>query len=57
MIVTEKYLQAYAEKLIKTGSFNAAFTKAVWMAFKDGLEAERTPLPRDTMPPKWSKTE
>lgn len=30
---------AFAEKLKRTGSMDAAFTKAVWLAFKAGIEA------------------
>ena len=31
-------LKVFSEKLDRTGSFDQAFTKAVWMAYKQGIE-------------------
>lgn len=36
MITTEYLKQLFADKLAKTGSVDAAFTKAVWVAYKQG---------------------
>lgn len=37
MINIEQLRAAYAEKLTRTGSMDAAFVKAVWLAYKAGL--------------------
>lgn len=41
MILTEQLKQAFNEKLAKTGSLDAAFTKAVWLAYNAGLKDGR----------------
>jgi hypothetical protein len=38
MITIQELNKIYIEKLIKTGSYDAAFTKATWIAFKAGIE-------------------
>lgn len=39
MIDVAELQKQYTEKLHSTGSFDAAFKKAVWAAFKAGVEA------------------
>ena len=41
MITTDELLRIYAEKLLKTGSSDDAFKKAVWVAYKEGCKDER----------------
>ena len=41
---------AFAEKLTKTGSLDAAFLKAVWLAYKAGL-ADATKEPENEQAP------
>ena len=45
VIGVEIIRQAYLDKLAKTGSFDAAFTKAIWTSFlagyAAGIEAEK----------------
>jgi hypothetical protein len=38
MIGVEELKQIYIDKLIKTGSFDAAFTKVVWIAYLEGIK-------------------
>jgi hypothetical protein len=38
MIGIEELKEIYIEKLIKTGSMDAAFTKVVWIAYLKGIE-------------------
>jgi hypothetical protein len=38
MITVSKLVAIFTEKLVKTGSFDAAFTKAVWVAYKEGVK-------------------
>ena len=38
MIGIEELKQLYIEKLLKTGSFDAAFTKVVWISYLKGIE-------------------
>jgi len=38
MITIQELNKIYIEKLIKTGSYDAAFTKATWIAYKAGIE-------------------
>jgi len=38
MITVQELNKVYIEKLIKTGSHDAAFTKATWIAYKAGIE-------------------
>ena len=37
-ILVPNLLKIFSEKLDRTGSFDAAFTKAVWIAYKQGIE-------------------
>lgn len=37
MINIEQLREAFTEKLTRTGSMDAAFVKAVWLAYKAGL--------------------
>lgn len=37
MITTQELKTIFAEKLLKTGSFDEALTKAVWIAYKQGI--------------------
>ena len=37
MINIDQLRAAFAEKLTRTGSMDAAFVKAVWLAYKAGL--------------------
>lgn len=37
MVTIEQLQQVFAEKLLATGSFDAAFMKAVWIAYKQGI--------------------
>lgn len=37
MILVADLRQVFADKLAKTGSLDAALTKAVWVAYKQGL--------------------
>lgn len=41
MMNVETCREAFAEKLKATGDMDAAFVKAVWVAFKAGIAAER----------------
>lgn len=41
MILTEQLIKAFNEKIAKTGSLDAAFTKAVWLAYNAGLKDGR----------------
>jgi hypothetical protein len=41
MINTEQLKQLFQEKLAATGSMDAAFTKAVWVAYTSGFEDGR----------------
>jgi hypothetical protein len=41
MISVDILLKVFAEKLIATDSFDAAFKKAVWVAYKEGCKDER----------------
>ena len=45
MINIETLREAFAEKLTRTGSFDAAFTKAVWLAYCAGLADAGKPAP------------
>jgi hypothetical protein len=38
VIAVDELLQIFSEKLLKTGSFDRAFTKAVWISYKKGIE-------------------
>ena len=38
MITTDELLQIFSEKLLKTGSFDDAFKKSHWIAFKEGVK-------------------
>ena len=38
MITVGELRKVFSEKLERTGSFDAAFTKAVWVAFQDGMK-------------------
>lgn len=38
MIDTAYLKQIFNEKLAQTGSFDDAFTKAVWVAFQEGIK-------------------
>ena len=40
-ILVPDLLKIFSEKLDRTGSFDDAFTKAMWMAYKQGIEDER----------------
>ena len=42
MIDVAELRRLYADKLMATGSHDAAFTKAVWVAFKAGIAAGRS---------------
>jgi hypothetical protein len=46
MIQTEQLKQIFQDKLAATGSMDAAFTKAVWVAYKAGLDDGRKPITR-----------
>lgn len=37
MITKEELTKIYQDKLAKTGSFDEAFLKAIWCAYKAGL--------------------
>lgn len=50
MISIEQLSQVYAEKLIQTGDHQAAFRKAVWVAYKQGVADEHVGLPQTTEP-------
>lgn len=41
MIDVAQLRKVYADKLEATGSFDQAFTKAVWVAFKLGIESTK----------------
>lgn len=41
MILTDVLKRQFTEKLHKTGSFDEAFTKAVWAAYLHGIEEGR----------------
>lgn len=47
MINVEALRTAYAEKLAATGSMDAAFTKAVWLAYKAGLADAAKSVPQE----------
>ena len=38
MITTDELLKIFSEKLLKTGSFDKAFLKVTWTAYKKGIE-------------------
>jgi hypothetical protein len=38
MISTDHLLRIFSEKLLKTGSFDDAFKKSHWIAYKKGIE-------------------
>lgn len=38
MIDVKDLIEVFREKLLRTGSLDAAFTKAVWIAYKAGLK-------------------
>lgn len=38
MITTDELKKQFALKLTKTGSMDAALTKALWLAYKQGLK-------------------
>lgn len=38
MISTQQLKELFQEKLAETGSMDAAFTKAVWVAYTNGFE-------------------
>jgi hypothetical protein len=51
MINIETLREAFAEKLARTGSMDAAFTKAVWLAYKAGINDAAPPAEPDTPAP------
>lgn len=44
MINTDQLKQLFQEKLAATGSLDAAFTKAVWVAYTSGFDDGRAPF-------------
>lgn len=50
MISIEQIARVYAEKLIQTGDHQAAFRKAVWVAYKQGVADEHVGLPQTKEP-------
>jgi hypothetical protein len=52
VILTEDLILVFQEKLAKTGSLDAALTKALWVAYKAGVAEGRTPAPVDLTEPK-----
>jgi len=50
VISIEQLSQVYAEKLIQTGDHQAAFRKAVWVAYKQGVADEHVGLPQTSEP-------
>lgn len=44
MINTDQLKQLFQEKLAATGSMDAAFTKAVWVAYTAGFDDGRRPF-------------
>lgn len=54
MICVDSLLAVFQEKLKKTGSLDAALTKAVWDAYKQGLKDGKEAAPVDLAPPKWA---
>ena len=49
MIGMEELTKVFNDKLVKTGSLDAAFTKAVWVAFKKGYNIGYAASEQDTM--------
>lgn len=41
MVDVKELKTVFNDKLARTGSFDEAFTKAVWIAFNKGIEEER----------------
>lgn len=55
MIEISTLRTVFHEKLAATNSFDAAFTKAVWVAYKEGLKDGTTLAPIELAEPKWAK--
>ena len=51
----EELREIYADKLARTGSFDAAFKKACWESFKRGYKAGSTTPEVELQPPKWAR--
>ena len=49
MIGMEELTKVFNDKLVKTGSLDAAFTKAVWVAFKRGYNIGYAASEQDRM--------
>jgi len=52
MVSVEELREIYLNKLKKTGSFDAAFTKAIWIAYLKGAESMDNPIKEYT---DWSE--
>jgi hypothetical protein len=57
MIGVDELKAVFQDKLERTGSLDAAFTKAVWVAFKKGYEIGYKACQQDTMGPVQDGTE
>jgi hypothetical protein len=49
MIGMEELTKVFNDKLVKTGSLDAAFTKSHWVTFKKGYEIGYAAAIKDTM--------
>jgi hypothetical protein len=48
MISTDHLLKIFSEKLLKTGSFDDAFKKSHWIAYKEGVkDGQESPVGAD----------
>lgn len=57
MTGVEELVEVFTDKLKRTGSLDAALTKAVWVAYKAGYRDGSTTPEVELVMPKWMKEE